>query len=51
GLIGARLMPSDKYGPTGEKFEATNIVGKASDLHGLLKVKEEGDIIYIGEAS
>ncbi|MCP8311385.1 MAG: methanogenesis marker 3 protein [Candidatus Methylarchaceae archaeon HK02M1] len=51
GLIGARLMSSDKYGPTGEKFEMTNIVGKALDLRGLLKVREEGDIIYIGEAS
>ena len=49
GSIGIRLIPSDKYGPSGEKFESTNIVGYIFSLHKLFKVEKEGDMIYMKE--
>ncbi|MCP8316852.1 MAG: methanogenesis marker 3 protein [archaeon] len=51
GSIGIRLTPSDKYGPSGEKFESTNIIGYILSVHKLFKVKKEGDIIYMKEGN
>jgi putative methanogenesis marker protein 3 len=49
GLLGIRFSPSPKFGPTGEKFVATNIVGRVLDLEKLRKAREK-DKIYFTEA-
>ena len=49
GSIGIRLMPSSEYGPSGEKFLSTNIIGNVSASHELLKVKREGETVYLTE--
>lgn len=50
GMIGVKLTDDDKYGPTGEKFECTNIIGKVIEPQRLKGVKA-GDIVYIREVS
>ncbi len=50
GMIGVKLVDDAKYGPTGEKFECTNIIGKVIDPLRLKGVKA-GDIVYIREVS
>ncbi|MFU8766700.1 MAG: methanogenesis marker 3 protein [Candidatus Methanoperedens sp.] len=50
GMVGVRLVDDDKYGPSGEKFECTNIIGKVLEPERLRDVKE-GDTIYIREVS
>ncbi|GFO97429.1 hypothetical protein ig2599ANME_1631 [groundwater metagenome] len=50
GMIGVKLIDDAKYGPTGEKFECTNIIGKVIHPERLKGVKE-GDIVYIREVS
>ncbi|KPV61785.1 MAG: hypothetical protein AOA66_1755 [Candidatus Bathyarchaeota archaeon BA2] len=49
GLIGIRLKASKTYGPTGEPFEATNIIGRIIGDLDLLKNKNAGDTIYFME--
>ena len=48
GMIGVKLVDDAKYGPTGEKFECTNIIGKVIDPD-RLKGMKKGDIVYIRE--
>ncbi|MDP2845213.1 MAG: methanogenesis marker 3 protein, partial [Candidatus Methanoperedens sp.] len=50
GMVGVRLTDDEKYGPTGEKFECTNIIGKVIEPE-RLKGMKVGDIIYIREVS
>ncbi len=50
GMVGVRLTDDEKYGPTGEKFECTNIIGKVIEPERLKGIKV-GDIIYIREVS
>lgn len=50
GMIGVKLVDDAKYGPTGEKFECTNIIGKVIDPE-RLKGMKAGDIVYIREVS
>ncbi len=50
GMIGVKLTDDEKYGPTGEKFECTNIIGKVIEPE-RLKGFKAGDIIYIREVS
>lgn len=50
GTIGARLVDDDIFGPTGEKFSSTNIIGRIVEPE-RLKGIEEGDAIYISEAA
>jgi len=50
GMIGVRLTEDRKYGPSGEKFECTNIIGKVLEPQ-RLKGMKAGDIIYIKEVS
>ena len=48
GTIGIRLIDDDLFGPTGEKFSSTNIIGRIiypEKLHGI----KEGDAIYVSE--
>jgi len=48
GLVGIRLEEDKRYGPSGEKFEATNIIGRVLEPEKLRDVKE-GETIYIRE--
>jgi len=48
GLVGVRLVQDKRYGPSGEKFEATNIVGRVLEPDKLKDVKE-GETIYVLE--
>ena len=48
GLVGIRLEEDKRYGPSGEKFEATNIIGRVMEPDKLRDVKE-GETIYIRE--
>lgn len=50
GMIGVKLIDDPKYGPTGEKFECTNIIGKVIHPDRLKGIKA-GDIVYIREVS
>jgi putative methanogenesis marker protein 3 len=48
GLVGVRLTEDKRYGPSGEKFEATNIIGRVLEPEKLKGVLE-GETIYILE--
>jgi putative methanogenesis marker protein 3 len=48
GMVGIKLLDDEKYGPTGEKFESTNIIGKVLEPERLKGFKVD-DIIYIRE--
>ncbi|MDR2944751.1 MAG: methanogenesis marker 3 protein [Methanosarcinales archaeon] len=48
GYIGVRLADETMFGPTGEKFEATNIIGRVLNPENLKNISE-GDTIYIQE--
>jgi len=49
GLIGIRTADSTDFGPTGEPFSATNVVGKVvGNIEGLNKLKD-GSTLYINE--
>ncbi len=50
GMVGVKLTDDAKYGPTGEKFECTNIIGKVIDPERLKGVKV-GDVVYIREVT
>jgi putative methanogenesis marker protein 3 len=50
GTIGVRLVDDDIFGPTGEKFSSTNIIGRIVEPERLKDIKE-GDAIYIIEAA
>jgi UPF0288 family protein (methanogenesis marker protein 3) len=47
GVIGVRFENNDEFGPTGEPFQGTNIVGNiVKGIENLEKFKE-GDIVYV----
>jgi len=48
GLAGIRFSDNDKFGPTGEKYAATNITGRIINLDKLKKLKEK-DMVYFIE--
>jgi putative methanogenesis marker protein 3 len=48
GIIGVKLMDEDLYGPTGEKFSSTNLIGRIIEPERLNGIKE-GDAIYVSE--
>ncbi|MCX8176358.1 MAG: methanogenesis marker 3 protein, partial [Candidatus Bathyarchaeota archaeon] len=50
GLIGIRLKSSNQFGPTGEKFSGTNLVGKVVEGFEVLNKLKEGDVVYLMEA-
>ncbi len=50
GLVGVKLKEDKRYGPSGEKFEATNLIGRVLDPDKLKDVKE-GETIYIKEVN
>lgn len=49
GLIGIRLSDSEKYGPTGENLESTNIIGQITEGIDVLKKAKDGEIIHFIE--
>lgn len=49
GNVGVKIVEDDLFGPTGEKFSSTNIIGRILDLENLENIKE-GDVIYVVEA-
>jgi putative methanogenesis marker protein 3 len=48
GTIGVRISDDELFGPTGERFSSTNIVGRIINPEKLLDVKE-GETIYVTE--
>jgi putative methanogenesis marker protein 3 len=48
GFVGVKLVDDNRYGPSGEKFEATNIIGHVLDPEKLRDVKED-EIVYVLE--
>lgn len=48
GMIGVRFSDSAKFGPTGEKYLATNILGRVLDVEKLKKAREK-DRVYFRE--
>lgn len=48
GVIGVKTIDDKRYGPTGEKFHCTNIIGKVIDAE-KLKIFQKGDIVYVME--
>ncbi|MBC7113289.1 MAG: methanogenesis marker 3 protein, partial [Candidatus Methanomethyliales bacterium] len=49
GMIGIRLTESDKFGPTAESFDGTNLVGIVLENIGVLTDLREGKRVYIME--
>ncbi|MDI9644020.1 MAG: methanogenesis marker 3 protein [Candidatus Verstraetearchaeota archaeon] len=49
GMIGVRLTDSDRFGPTAEGFDGTNLIGEVVGGLTLLKGVKEGDEIYLQE--
>ena len=47
GAMGVRLEKNDAYGPTGEDFIGTNLIGVIKSNLDLIKTKNKGDIIYL----
>lgn len=51
GMIGVRFSESDKFGPTAEGFDGTNIIGEVVSGIEILEGLKEGDVIYLLEAA
>ncbi len=49
GSIGIRLEESDTYGPTGETFEGTNIIGQVISGLDVIRQLDTGDIVWLME--
>ncbi len=49
GMIGVRFEDNDEYGPTGEPFNGTNIIGEIVEGLNYLENCKEGDIVYVRE--
>lgn len=47
GMMGVRFSDSTKFGPTGEKFSATNLVGQVLDIAKLKKAREKDRAYFI----
>ncbi len=47
GMIGVRFGDNDKFGPTGEKYDATNIAGRIVNLEKLKNLKEKDRVYFI----
>ncbi|MDL2246376.1 methanogenesis marker 3 protein [Methanobrevibacter sp. OttesenSCG-928-K11] len=50
GLIGVRFEENDEFGPTGEPFTGTNIVGKIKGNLEYIEKLKDGDILYVRES-
>ena len=50
GMVGVKTMDDDLFGPAGERFANTNVIGKILDVEKLKHFKD-GDLMYILERS
>jgi putative methanogenesis marker protein 3 len=46
GMVGLRFGTSNKFGPTGEKYVATNIVGRVLNMEKLRKTKDKETVYF-----
>jgi len=46
-MVGVRFEDNDEFGPTGEPFGGTNIVGRVVKGLEYLEKFEEGDMVYV----
>jgi putative methanogenesis marker protein 3 len=51
GMIGVRFTESDEFGPSAERFEGTNIIGKVVENIAALKGLKEKGTVYLSEKS
>jgi len=49
GMIGIRMTDSEKFGPTAESFDGTNLIGEVQGGLDLLRTLKEGSELYIQE--
>ncbi len=49
GMVGIKTMDDELFGPTGEKFTSTNIIGKIQNID-KLKYFKDGDVMYVTES-
>ena len=49
GMVGVKTEDDDLFGPTGEKFTSTNIIGRILDIDKLKHFKD-GDVMYVTES-
>jgi UPF0288 family protein (methanogenesis marker protein 3) len=49
GMIGVRFTNSDKFGPTAEAFDGTNLIGEVAGNMEVLRKLKEGAEIYLLE--
>jgi UPF0288 family protein (methanogenesis marker protein 3) len=47
GIIGVRFEDNDEFGPTGEPFQGTNILGKVVEGIENLEKFKEGETVYV----
>lgn len=47
GLLGVRFADNTKFGPSGEKYSGTNILGRIIDMEKIRKVKERENVYFI----
>lgn len=50
GMVGVKLEDNDLFGPTGEKFASTNIIGRVIETEKLRNLRDD-DIMYVVESS
>lgn len=50
GMIGIRLTESERFGPTAESFDGTNIIGEVLGGLEALRRLRDGDVVYLKEA-
>ena len=50
GIVGVRTAENAEFGPTGEPFSGTNIIGRVIDMDKLSKMKEDS-VVYIREVN
>ena len=46
-MVGVRFEDNDEFGPTGEPFGGTNVVGRVVKGLEYLEKFKEGDIVYV----
>ncbi|WP_424357203.1 methyl-coenzyme M reductase-associated protein Mmp3 [Methanocella sp. MCL-LM] len=46
GMVGVRFGDSSKFGPTGEKYVATNIIGRVLNMEKLRKTKDKETVYF-----
>ena len=47
GMVGVRFEDNKEFGPTGEPFQGTNIIGRMAEGIENLEKYKEGDTIYV----